>query len=267
MRIKSLFKQLKAENKTALIPYITAGDPNLTASLAIMHSLVEQGADLIELGIPFSDPMADGPVIQLAHERALKQHVGLSDVLALVKQFRQTNTDTPIVLMGYLNPIETMGYQVFAEQAAQAGVDGVLTVDLPPEEATALTNDLLAQHLEPIYLITPTTSPERIEKITYLAHGYIYYVSLKGVTGSQAFNAEHLQADLQRIRAHTSLPLCVGFGIRDAATAQATAQHADGVIVGSALVSLIAEHGDNTEVVVQQCGAFMSKLRTAVDAG
>lgn len=239
-RIKQKLANLQAEQRKALVPYIVAGDPNRSVTVPFMHKLVEQGADIIELGVPFSDPMAEGPVIQRAHERALEEHVSLRDTLQMVSEFRAENTDTPVVLMGYLNPVEAMGYAEFAAAAQAAGVDGVLTVDLPPEEASELNGELKQQALDTIFLIAPTTTPARIKAIAELATGYIYYVSLKGVTGASSIDSTAVAASVQAIQAHANIPVCVGFGIKDAVTAQAIARVADGVVVGSALVELMS---------------------------
>ncbi|EIJ41953.1 tryptophan synthase, alpha subunit [Beggiatoa alba B18LD] len=238
-RLQTCFTNLKAQRRTALIPFITAGDPKPSITVPLMHKLVEAGADIIELGIPFSDPMADGPVIQRASERAIAAGTHLSDVLNMVANFRQQNTSTPVVLMGYLNPIEIMGYHQFAQRAEQAGVDGVLTVDLPPEESTELGQALKAHHLLPIFLLAPTSTEERIKRICTQAGGYLYYVSLKGVTGSANLDTVAVQEKIQQIRQYTQLPIGVGFGIRDAETAGKIAKISDAVIVGSALVQQI----------------------------
>ncbi|SEI68736.1 tryptophan synthase, alpha chain [Allopseudospirillum japonicum] len=263
-RIQTCFQQLAG--KKALIPYITAGDPHPQHTLAYMHALVAGGADIIELGVPFSDPMADGPVIQKACERALAAGTRLRDVLAIVHEFRQHNQTTPIVLMGYLNPIEAMGYADFTQAAAQAGVDGVLTVDLPPEEAQAVQPLFTAAGLDMIYLIAPTTSDERICKIAASGQGYLYYVSLKGVTGSAALDVEAVAAKMQTLRQLTSLPIAVGFGIRDATSAAQVAQVADGVIVGSALVNQIADLQSTPEAISDALQTTLAAMRQAMDA-
>ena len=264
-RIAACFAQLQAEQKTALIPFVTAGDPTPEVTVPLLHALVEQGADIIELGVPFSDPMADGPVIQLASERALAQGMTLQRVLAIVTEFRQTNTQTPIVLMGYLNPIEAMGYTTFAAVANQAGVDGVLTVDIPPEESQQLTACLHAQAIDPIYLLAPTSSAERIVQITQAARGFVYYVSLKGVTGAASLDIASVAEKVAAIQAQTQLPVGVGFGIKDAATAQAMAGIADAVVVGSALVARIAEYADRPAQIPQVAGSLIAELRAAID--
>lgn len=265
-RIADCFTALAQQKRTALIPFITAGDPQLEATLPLMHTLVEQGADIIELGVPFSDPMADGPVIQRASERALAHGTSLLDVLQMVKSFRETNQQTPVVLMGYLNPIEVMGYQAFAEAAQQAGVDGVLTVDIPPEEGSDFIPTLRAQGLDPIYLLAPTSTPQRIAKITGSASGFVYYVSLKGVTGAANLDIQSVADKLAQIRATTQLPVGVGFGIKDAATARAMAEIADAVVVGSALVSLVEQHADDLTQMQQAVGQLIAQIRAACDS-
>lgn len=265
-RIQSCFQTLSAQNRKALIPYVTAGDPNPAMTLPLMHAMVEAGANIIELGIPFSDPMADGPVIQLAMERALAHRVSLRQVLEMVAEFRKSDDTTPVVLMGYLNPIERMGYEEFARHASEAGVDGVLTVDLPPEEADEVTG-LFKQHgLECIFLLSPTTTLERARQICDRASGYIYYVSLKGVTGSSALDVTDVAAKLEKLRTVTDLPIGVGFGIRDGASAAAVGQVADGVVVGSVLVNQIASHADQPEQAREGIAAIIREMRVAMDS-
>lgn len=239
-------QSLAAANRKAVVPYIVAGDPDPKHTVACMHALVEQGADIIELGVPFSDPMAEGPVIQLGHERALEHKVSLRGVLAMVAEFRQTDSKTPVVLMGYANPIVAMGYQEFAEAAVDAGVNGVLTVDLPPEESAALNDYLKVKDIDTIFLIAPTTSEERTQQIVAQASGYIYYVSLKGVTGAGHLDTSEVAQKVRGIKARTDLPVCVGFGIKDAESARQIAAHADGVVVGSLLVDGLAKTYDAT---------------------
>ncbi|MGS2743733.1 tryptophan synthase subunit alpha [Halomonas sp. LS-001] len=265
-RIKQCFSELKQQGRKALIPYITAGDPAPEHTVGLMHALVEAGADIIELGVPFSDPMADGPVIQKACERALKHGTRLVDLFEMVKTFRQTDSTTPIVLMGYLNPIERIGYQAFADQAASAGVDGVLIVDMPPEEAEEIGPLLKSHQLDAIFLVAPTTSRERAATICAHGEGYLYYVSLKGVTGAATLNADDVAEHLAPLREMTELPLCVGFGIRDGVTAAEVAKVADGVIVGSALVSRIAASVDTPETIAGQLKSVLGEMRTAMDA-
>ena len=259
-------QQLRAQGRKALVPYVVAGDPRPDATVAIMHALVEGGADIIELGVPFSDPMAEGPVIQLAHERALVHHVSLRQVLDMVRTFRERDAETPVVLMGYANPVEVMGYEAFANQASAAGVDGLLTVDMPPEEAGDLNTHLKRVGIDNIFLLAPTTTPERIARIAALATGYLYYVSLKGVTGAASLNVDEVTEKANLIRGITQLPLCVGFGIKDAASAEAIAGVADGVVVGSALVSALVGLGDASgDALAAAARAFAADLRGGVD--
>lgn len=265
-RIDQRFAALKEQGRTALIPYITAGDPAPAHTAGLMHALVEAGADIIELGVPFSDPMADGPVIQKACERALRHHTRLTDVFEMVREFRRGDTETPVVLMGYLNPIERFGYERFAEQAAAAGVDGVLAVDMPPEEADELAPLFKAQGLQSIFLVAPTTSRARAATICDHGAGYLYYVSLKGVTGAASLDVEAVGRQLDGLRELTQLPLCVGFGIRDGASAAAVGRVADGVIVGSALVSRIAEHAEQPERIPDALKRVLGEMRQALDA-
>ncbi|HWL29905.1 MAG TPA: tryptophan synthase subunit alpha [Burkholderiaceae bacterium] len=226
----------KTAGRTALIPYITSGDPSAAATPTLMHALVEAGADVIELGVPFSDPMADGPVIQRAAERAIKRGVGLKQVLDMVSVFRQKDTTTPVVLMGYANPIERMGQAEFAEAAAEAGVDGVLVVDYPPEEIVDFAAQLGKARIDPIFLLAPTSTEERIRKVAKVARGYVYYVSLKGVTGAGNIDTADVAQRLEEIRRHVSVPVGVGFGIRDADSARRLATCADAVVIGSKLI-------------------------------
>ncbi len=264
-RIDQRFADLKAQGRKALIPYITAGDPAPEHTVSFMHAMVEAGADIIELGVPFSDPMADGPVIQKACERALKHGVRLSHLFTMVSEFRQHDTQTPVVLMGYLNPIERIGLDAFAEQAAAAGVDGVLTVDMPPEEASEFGPMLKAQGLASIFLVAPTTSNARAATICAHGEGYLYYVSLKGVTGSAILDADDVGRHLAPLREMTDLPLCVGFGIRDGASAAEVAKVADGVIVGSALVNRIAENAQTPDRISGELKAVLGEMRQALD--
>ena len=265
-RIDQRFAELKSQGRRALIPYITAGDPSPEYTVGFMHALVEAGADVIELGVPFSDPMADGPVIQKACERALKHGVRLSHLFEMVREFRQTDTTTPVVLMGYLNPMERIGLAAFSEQAAAAGVDGVLAVDMPPEEAEELGPLLKSHGLASIFLVAPTTSEERAATICAHGEGYLYYVSLKGVTGSAILNAADVAEHLAPLRRMTDLPLCVGFGIRDGASAAEVGKVADGVIVGSALVSRIAANAETPEAIPAELKAVLGEMRQALDA-
>lgn len=261
-RIQQTFARLKAAHTAALIPFITAGDPDPQLTVPILHGLVAAGADIIEVGVPFSDPMADGPTIQRASERALKHHVGLKHVLAMVAEFRATNTATPIVLMGYANPIERMGYTEFAQAAAAAGVDGVLTVDIPPEESVA--EIFMASGIDTIFLLSPTTPDARINLVAQKASGFVYYVSLKGVTGSANLDLAEVAAHIPVIRERCGLPVGVGFGIRDAATAALIAQFADAVVIGSRIVEEI--ENSPREQVVENLKKFVGSVRAAMDA-
>jgi tryptophan synthase alpha chain len=264
-RIGECFRHLRQDKRKALIPYITAGDPQPQVTVPLMHAMVAAGADILELGVPFSDPMADGPVIQAACERALSHHVSLHDVLGMVQQFRGQDQHTPVVLMGYLNPMEMMGYEAFADAAQGAGVDGVLTVDLPPEEADELSGVLRARGIDPIYLLAPTSSGTRIKRICDAASGFVYYVSLKGVTGAASLDVDAVAAKLADIRAATDLPVGVGFGIKDAASAARVAAVADAVVIGSALVNKIAELKDDATKINGEVARFLSGVREAID--
>jgi len=265
-RIAARFGALRARGRKALIPYITAGDPNPEMTVPLMHALVAAGADILELGVPFSDPMADGPVIQQACERALAHHVSLRRVLEMVRTFRADDSDTPVVLMGYLNPIEVMGYAEFAGAAAAAGVDGVLTVDLPPEEGHDFIRIARAQGLDPIFLLAPNSTKERVQKICDAASGFVYYVSLKGVTGSAALDTDAVARKLKEIRAVTDLPIGVGFGIRDGVSAARVAEVADAVVVGSALVSKIGALAHTPDRLPAELAAVIGDMRRAMDA-
>ena len=266
-RIEATFDALRARGRKALIPYVTAGDPYADATPDIMRALAAAGADLIELGVPFSDPMADGPVIQQASERALAKGIGLAQVFDAVRDFRASDAATPVVLMGYANPVERhdqrFGAGAFVRDAAAAGVDGVLVVDYPPEECQAFAAALRAHGLDAIFLLAPTSTDARMAEVGRIASGYVYYVSLKGVTGAGHLDIAAVAAVLPRIRARVSVPVGVGFGIRDAATARAVAEFADAVVIGSALVQrLQAEPRQN---VAAAAGAFIAAIRAALD--
>ena len=263
-RIDLAFAELRAAGRTALIPYVTVGDPTPAHTLPILDALVTAGADVIELGVPFSDPMADGPVIQRASERALAQGVGLAMVLDIVRAFRKGNAATPIVLMGYANPIEAMGTVAFADRAREAGVDGVLVVDYPPEEAEEFGELLAARGIALIFLLAPTTPEARIAAVAKLARGYVYYVSLKGVTGAGHLDTADVARKLAVIRRHIALPVGVGFGIRDAASAQAIAADADAVVIGSRLIQEI-EAGP-ADGAADRAGAWLAGIRKALDS-
>jgi len=265
-RLKNRFEELAKSGRKALIPFITAGDPNPDFTVPMLHALVESGADVIELGVPFSDPMADGPVIQRASERALEHHMGLSKVLKLVAEFRKTDQLTPVVLMGYLNPIEIMGYEAFGNAAQRAEVDGVLTVDLPPEEAEECVALLKARDISPIFLLAPNSPPERIRKMDAVGSGYLYYVSLKGVTGAGHLDTEDVKRKLLEIRENSNLPIGVGFGVKDAETAKTLSAIADGVVVGSAFIRKIEENLDNPENAKAEIIALTKSMRQAMDS-
>ena len=262
-RIASTFERLQREQRKALIPFVTAGDPQPSSTVPLMHALVAGGADVIELGVPFSDPMADGPVIQRASERALKHGVSLDDVIGYVAQFRKSNARTPVVLMGYANPIEAMGAERFADAAKAAGVDGVLVVDYPPEEAEDIVALFDARSLDTIFLLSPTTTEDRLKQVAALGRGYLYYVSLKGVTGAANIDVADVEARLARIRAHTKLPVGVGFGIRDAETARAVAGVSDAVVIGSRLVQEI--ESCKPEEIDARITALLRGIRVAMD--
>lgn len=264
-RIEATFTRLASARHQALIPFIVAGDPGEAVTVPLMHAMVEAGADIIELGFPFSDPMADGPVIQLAHERALASGTTLTSVLAMVAGFRRQDNRTPVVLMGYLNPIEAMGYAAFVSAAAQAGVDGVLVVDLPPEEGVELSKLMRSAGLDMIYLIAPTTTAARIGLIAEHGSGYLYYVSLKGVTGAATLDVKEVARKIEGIRKIASLPIGVGFGIKDASTAAAVSRVADGVVVGSALVGRIGQHAGSPERISADISGFLREMRMAMD--
>jgi len=264
-RISTCFDSLQQNGRKALIPYVTAGDPQPDVTVKLMHAMVNAGADILELGVPFSDPMAEGPVIQRAMERALEHHVSLRDVLGMVAEFRTADNETPVLLMGYLNPVEVMGYAEFARQASEAGVDGVLLVDLPPEEGDDFVAIARRFEIDPIHLVAPNTDGTRIDRIARAASGFIYYVSVKGITGAANLNAEAVAEKLAAIRTHTDLPVGVGFGIKDGVTAAQVAEVADAVIVGSALVRRIEALADTPEKIPVDLGTFLAELRVAID--
>lgn len=268
-RIAGRFQQLATQGRKALVPYIVAGDPELALTVPLMHALVAAGADIIELGVPFSDPMSEGPVIQKAHERALANGARLRDALDMVQTFREQDADTPVLLMGYANPVEHMGYGVFADRAAQAGVDGLLTVDIPPEEVAAVNAELHRVGMDNIFLVAPTTSSARIKAIVDQASGFIYYVAVKGVTGAGNLDAADVGRHLAQIREHTGLPLAVGFGIKDADSARRVGASADGVVVGSALVDCIdraAAGGADREGLLRAASALLAEIRAGLDS-
>ena len=263
-RIAATFARLAGEKRKALIPFITVGDPSPAITLPLMHAMVDAGVDIIELGVPFSDPMADGPVIQRSSERALKFGVGLNDVLSCVADFRKINHATPVVLMGYANPIERMGLKLFAERAAAAGVDGVLVVDYPPEESHTLVETMDAAGIDVIYLLSPTSSPARIKLVADTARGYIYYVSLKGVTGAGNIDTDEVGSMIAKIKSQTKLPVGVGFGIRDGETAKRIARFADAVVIGSRLIQEM--EAATAETAVEKVRALLKNIRETMDS-
>jgi tryptophan synthase alpha chain len=263
-RIQKCFENLHKAERKALIPYITAGDPSPALTVSLMHALVEGGADIVELGVPFSDPMADGPVIQRSGERALRQGVGLADVLGMVRDFRRENAQTPVVLMGYANPIESMGTERFVHAAKAAGVDGVIVVDYPPEECAQFAALAKANGIDPIFLLAPTSTDQRIQEVARIGSGFLYYVSLRGVTGAAHLDLDDVTARIPKIRAATHLPVGVGFGIRDAASARRVAQTADAVVIGSRIIQEIEAAGP--EHAVARVQALLKPIRKALDA-
>ncbi len=264
-RIQAKFETLRKAGRKALIPYITAGDPQPSLTVSLMHALVESGADVIELGVPFSDPMADGPVIQRSAERALANGVRLKDVLGMVRSFRERDSSTPIVLMGYANPIEAMGVRRFVVEAGTHGVDGVIVVDYPPEECEEFARLARENGIDPIFLLAPTSSERRIAQVGRIGSGYLYYVSLKGVTGAGNIDLDEVAARIPRIRAATKLPIGVGFGIRDAESARRIASTADAVVIGSRIIQEIEAAGP--EAALARVKAFIKPIRAALDAG
>jgi tryptophan synthase alpha chain len=262
-KIQATFERLQAQGRKALIPFITAGDPDPSLTVSLMHTLVEAGADIIELGVPFSDPMADGPTIQRASERALLKGVSLRKVLGMVANFRADDNETPVVLMGYANPIEAMGVDTFAAAAYDAGVDGVLVVDYPPEESVEFAQAMRAHALDPIFLLAPTSTDARISQVGALASGYVYYVSIKGVTGAATLDVAAVAARIPEIRSRTGVPVGVGFGIRDAATAGAVAAIADAVVVGSRIIEEIEK--STSDNVCANVLALVTDIRRGID--
>jgi len=261
-RIKATFAQLKG-HRCALIPFVAGGDPDLASTVPIMHALTRAGADLIEIGMPFSDPMADGPVIQMAHQRALQNGATTRRVIEMVAEFRRDNASTPVILMGYVNPVETMGYGTFAKACAQAGVDGVILVDLPPEEAHDWRTEARAHGIDTIFLLAPTTNADRLTRIAEASSGFLYYVALKGVTGAGHLNIDNVSQKIKGVRAVTDLPVGVGFGIRDAKSAFELSRFSDAVIVGSAIVEKIAAAADPARAIAD-VESFVRTLRDAL---
>ena len=263
-RIAATLQRLKAARRKALIPYITAGDPERAVTVPVLQAMVRAGADMIELGVPFSDPMADGPVIQRSAERALKHGTSLADALGMVREFRKSDDKTPMILMGYANPIEAMGAEVFVAAAAEAGVDGVIVVDYPPEECGDFAGLLRARGIDLLFLLAPTSTAARIAAVARMASGYIYYVSLKGTTGAGHLDLADVARNVARIRAATGLPVAVGFGIRDGATARAICEFADAAIIGSRVIQEM--EGAASGEAPQRVGAFLAGVRAAMDA-
>ena len=265
-RLAATFDKLANSGRKALIPFVTAGDPTTDFTLQLMHEMVKAGVDVIELGVPFSDPMADGPVIQRASERALAHKMSLTKTLTLATEFRKTDQRTPVVLMGYLNPIEAMGYEAFANAAQRADIDGVLTVDLPPEEGEGCATSLKERGIDTIFLLAPNSSADRIGKMSALGSGYLYYVSLKGVTGAGHLNVDDVENKLKQIKGITALPVGIGFGVKDAETAKTISSLGDGVVVGSALISKIESNLDNPQQAKEEIIELLSAMRRAMDA-
>jgi tryptophan synthase alpha chain len=268
-RIAGRFQQLAEQGRKAVIPYVVVGDPGPEITVPLMHSLVESGADIIELGVPFSDPMSEGPVIQLAHERALANGISLRDALDTVRAFRETDSETPVLLMGYANPVEHMGYQAFADAAAEAGLDALLTVDIPPEEVASLNEQLQRVGMDNIFLVAPTSPDERIERIVAQASGFIYYVSVKGVTGAGNLDLDDVAHHLARIRERTDLPVAVGFGIKDAESAANIARLSDGVVVGSAIIRAMTDAidaGGDHQAAKKAASGLLANIRSGVDS-
>jgi len=263
-KIAATFSALKEQGKTALVTFITAGDPSPELTVPLMHALVAGGADILELGVPFSDPMAEGPVIQRACERALAQGVGIKDVFNYVREFRKTNQTTPVVLMGYANPIERIGPDNFIKQSVEAGADGAIVVDYPPEECEEFAANMRANGLDLIFLLAPTSTEERIAQVAKVGGGFSYYVSLKGVTGAGNIDTADVAERLKAIRKHVQLPVGVGFGIRDGATARAVAEVADAVVIGSRIIQEMETAGKDKAVTAVQ--SFVSSIRSALDA-
>ena len=263
-KITALFKELKASGKKGLIPFITAGDPDPNITVELMHALVRGGANVIELGVPFSDPMADGPVIQRSSERALEKGVTLHSCLQMVKAFRKTDAVTPVVLMGYANPVEQMGAERFASEAKDAGVDGVLIVDYPPEECVDFAARMRIAGVDPIFLLAPTSSLERIKEAAKIASGYIYYVSMRGVTGASHLNTQDVASIIPKIREATEIPIAVGFGINDAASAKAVSNTADAVVIGSRIIRILEDSPSGK--AVQSLETFIREIRVALDS-
>lgn len=265
-RITEAFVRRAEEKRKLLIPYLVAGDPDLETSLAVMHEMVAAGADLIELGVPFTDPEAEGPVIQLAHERALLNNVSLRDTIALVKRFRQQDQTTPVLLMGYLNPFDAMGYDVFVKEGTDAGVDGVLIVNMPPEEGAELKSALKGSKIDVIYLLAPTTTDKRAAYVCAEANGFVYYVSLKGTTGASSINFDDVEARYNHLRPFSEVPMVVGFGIKDGASAARVAEFADGSVVGTAVVKIFEQNLQSPQQIAPLVAELLADMRQQMDA-
>lgn len=263
-RIKATFDQLTSKGRTALIPYVTAGFPKADTTVPLMHAMTDAGADILELGVPFSDPMADGPVIQKSNDVALANNITSVAVLEMVREFRQDDGRTPVVLMGYANPVEAMGVQAYIEAARGAGVDGLLIVDQPPEESESFAKAVVKAGMSPIFLVAPTSTEERIQSIAAAGSGYVYYVSLKGVTGAGNIDVQDVVQHLHRIRRYVELPVGVGFGIRDPETAAAIGEHAQAVVIGSKIIQLL--EGDDVTDGIQRVRTFIGDVREALDS-
>ncbi len=265
-RLSTRLNGIRGSGGKALVAYLVAGDPTPETTVPLMHKLVSAGVDVFELGMPFSDPEAEGPVIQQAHERALKHNISLGRCLAMVQEFREVDSTTPVILMGYLNPIESMGYEVFAHAAADAGVDGLIIVNLPPEEAGTFSDQLAELEIETVFLLAPTTTDERAQKICKASRGFVYYVSLKGTTGAATLDTLDVSNKMTRFRGFSELPILVGFGIKDGASARAVADLSDGAVVGSAIVQIMGENQDDPEQLSMRVEYLVKELRLALDA-
>ena len=264
-RFEERFSALEETGRKALVVYIVAGDPEPGVTVKLMHEMVSKGADIIELGVPFTDPEAEGPVIQLGHERALRARTTLSDTMAMAQEFRKQDTKTPIALMGYVNPIEAMGYDVFVEKAVESGIDGTIIVNLPPEEGETLGAAMIERGLSPIYLLSPTTLNDRAKMICEQSRGFIYYVSLKGTTGASNLNYPEVEARVAKFKAMTNTPILVGFGIKDAESAGKISRIADGAVVGSAIVKLMEENESEPDAILTSVGSLIKSIREGMD--
>ena len=263
-RITQIFNNLKKDNKKAFIPFVTAGDGGLELSLDIMLTYVKNGANIIEIGVPFSEPMADGPVIAASHTRAVNAEISLKDVFTLVRNFRKHNTEVAIVLMGYLNPIEIYGYELFANDCKESGVDGILVVDNPPEEATKLKGFLDIHQIDFIFLVAPTTTDKRLTFLKEVISGFVYFVSLKGVTGSGNIDTKEVALNLERIKKYIDLPICVGFGVKNATTASEVAKHSEGVVVATSFIEYIAKYPNDKSMIIENIDNLSKEIAEAL---